>query len=100
VDKKEKNKNNDSEWQRGLGLFIQLSGWLVGPLVVSLFLGRWLDKRFDTRPWLFLLTTGIAFIITTIGIIKEARNFIKNIEQEAKNKANNLKSDNTSTKAK
>lgn len=99
MDKKEKNKNSSSDWQRGLALFIQLSGWLVGPLIASLFLGRWLDKKYDTSPWLFLATTGIAFVITTIGIVRETMRFIKNVEQEAKEtKTDNFKLDNNHQK--
>ena len=76
----------NSSWQRGLGLFAQLSGWLVGPLIASLFLGRWLDERYGTEPWLFLASTGLAFAITIYGMFSQAKKYIKAIEQEAKSK--------------
>nr|AQS29747.1 hypothetical protein [uncultured bacterium] len=79
-------KNSEMWWQPGLNLFFQLSGWLVGPLVGALFLGRWLDDRYQTKPWLFLLSVGVAFLITCLGIIKETMEYIRQIEKEAKTK--------------
>jgi len=72
------------DWQQGLQLFFQLSGWLVGPLVVGLFLGQWLDERYQTKPWLFLATTGLAFAVTCFGIVLKTREFIKQIENDSK----------------
>ncbi|MFA5022331.1 MAG: AtpZ/AtpI family protein [Patescibacteria group bacterium] len=86
--KPQKNASNSKEWQRGLNLFFQLSGWLVGPLIVALFLGNWLDQKFNTKPWLFLLTTGFAFIITGFGLVIETLKYIKDIEREIKDKNN------------
>lgn len=84
--RRDDNQGDKSFWQQGLSFFVQLSGWLVGPLVAALFLGKWLDKRYDTEPWLFLLSIGVAFLITSLGIIKEAMGFIKQIEREDRNK--------------
>ena len=78
--------NQSGGWQQGLALFIQLSGWLAGPLIIALFLGQWLDRRFATEPWLFLLTTAIAFGITVFGISFQAIKYIKTIEEQLKNK--------------
>lgn len=77
-------KNN---WQQaGLKLAFELSGWLVGPLVLALFVGNWLDSKYQTKPWLFLLSVGIAFAITCIGIVRETMQYIKDIEREAAQK--------------
>lgn len=89
-------KNN---WQQtGLKLAFELSGWLVGPLVLALFVGSWLDSKYQTKPWLFLLSVGIAFAITCIGIVRETMQYIKDIEREAEQKKSQqnqqLKKDN------
>jgi F0F1-type ATP synthase assembly protein I len=68
-----KNKDQNYWWREGLLLFMQMSGWIFVPVVFGLFLGRWLDRRFETEPWLFLGTTGLAFIISIVGMIGEAR---------------------------
>ncbi|MFA6410299.1 MAG: AtpZ/AtpI family protein [Candidatus Buchananbacteria bacterium] len=85
-----KTSGDDKEWQKGLSLFVQLSSWLVGPLIAALFLGNWLDQKFNTKPWLFLATTGFAFLITAFGLVKETTQYIKELEKEAKIKNNNL----------
>lgn len=51
---------------------VQLSGWLIGPPIAGLFLGKWLDERYQTAPWLFLATMLVAFGLSTFGIFKEA----------------------------
>ena len=78
--------NKDEGWQKGLSLFIQLSGWLVGPIVAALVLGKWLDGRYGTKPWLFLACTGVAFVITCFGLVMETKRYIKEIEKENKKK--------------
>lgn len=73
-------------WQPGLVLFIKLSGWIAGPIIVAVFLGEWLDKKFGTTPWLFLLTVGAAFVLSTFGIVKDALNEMGRIEKEVEKK--------------
>lgn len=76
-------------WQPGLLLFYRLSGWIAGPIIIALFIGKWLDKKYGMEPWLFLLSVGVAFIISTIGISKDALKEIRRIENEAKEKNKN-----------
>ena len=68
-------------WQPGILLFVQLSGWLVVPIILSVFLGKWLDQRYNTKPWLFLATVIVAFTISMFGIVKEASQAIKQMEK-------------------
>lgn len=91
----EKETNNPKApwWQPGLLLFSKLSGWIGGPVILALFIGRWLDGKYGTEPWLFLLSVGAAFIVSTIGITKETIKEIKKIEKEAK-EAKELKTKN------
>jgi len=70
-------------WQPALELFAQISGWLVVPIVAALFLGKWLDRRFDTEPFLFLGCLAAAFIITMIGLIKQSISAMKKMEKES-----------------
>ncbi len=79
------NKNpKDLWWQPGLVLFVKLSGWIAGPIIAGVFIGRWLDKKYHTDPWLFLLIVGIAFLFSTIGIVRESLKEMKRIEDENK----------------
>lgn len=80
-------KDNDATWwQPSLILFMRLSGWIGGPVIIALFVGKWLDDKYSTEPWLFLTTVGLAFITSSIGIAKEASEAIKKMSQDDKQK--------------
>ena len=71
-------------WSVGLKLFAQISGWIVFPILVGIYLGQWLDKRYNSEPWLFLICVGAAFIITNVGIVYQAKKSMNEILTEAK----------------
>ena len=73
-------------WQPGILLFAKLSGWIIGPKLVAIFIGKYLDEKYNTDPWLFLLSVGIAFGLSTFGIIRDAMKELKRIEKEEKDK--------------
>jgi F0F1-type ATP synthase assembly protein I len=76
-------------WQPGVILFGRLSGWIVGPILLGVFIGKWLDKKYNTEPWLFLFSVGIAFFLSTFGIVHDSMKELKRIErEEEKNKKN------------
>jgi F0F1-type ATP synthase assembly protein I len=87
--KPQKSNQFGPEWQKGLALFFELSGWLVGPLIIALFLGKWLDQKYQTDPWWFLTTTGIAFGFTIIGLVLETKKYLKSLEKELKDQNSN-----------
>lgn len=66
----------------GLGLFFKLSSWIVTPILGAVIIGRWLDKKYKTDPWLFLGAIAVAFIISVCGMIKDALAELKRIESE------------------
>ncbi|EKE20028.1 MAG: hypothetical protein ACD_8C00065G0002 [uncultured bacterium] len=68
----ENNKNNTvgSWWQAGLALFLRLSGWIVFPIITAVFIGKYLDKIFNTAPWLFLLCVIASFAFSITMIIR------------------------------
>jgi len=78
-------------WQPSLVLFTKLSGWIVGPVLFGVIIGKWLDKRYDSEPWLFLLSVGIAFFFSMFGIVRDALREMKRIEKEEAKKENNKK---------
>lgn len=80
---KEKNENEATWWQPSLILFGRLSGWIGGPIIFALFFGKWLDNKYGTEPKLFLLCIGIAFFVSTVGIVKDAMSAMNKIEMDA-----------------
>lgn len=69
-------------WQPGLVLFTRLSGWIAVPVILGVVVGKWLDKKYGTEPWLFLVTVGAAFFLSMFGIVKDALKEMKKIEKE------------------
>lgn len=89
------NKSKIPWWEPGMVLFARLSGWIAGPIIAALFVGKWLDKKYESEPWLFLISVGLAFIVSSIGIVKEAKEMMnKIIEDERLKKAQNSKKQN------
>ncbi len=78
---KEKDK---STWSIGLYLFSQLTAWIAGPIILAVIVGKWLDNKYNTGPWLFLICIFIAFILSNIGIVKQSLKSMKKIENIAK----------------
>ena len=70
-------------WQPGLVLFGRLSGWIGGPIIFAIFLGKWLDNKYGTEPKLFLLCVGVAFIVSTYGIVRDSMEAMKKITDDA-----------------
>lgn len=71
-------------WHAGLTVFAEVTGWIATPIIGALYLGRYLDTVFDSDPWYFLSLTGLAFVVSTVGITTTAGKYISKIEQENK----------------
>jgi len=88
-----KEKNKEVWWQPALVIGGEITGWIVGPLILALFLGDWLDKKYASAPKFLLISVGIAFVISNVGIITNTIKAAKKIEKD-KNNDNQRKSDN------
>ena len=78
-------------WQPAVMMFIRFSSWIFAPVIIAIFIGKWLDNKYQTAPWLFLATVGFAFLISIFGLIKTVKEEYSKIEkagnnQEAKHK--------------
>jgi len=79
-----KEKQQVPWWQPALILFIQLSGWIIVPIIVAMFLGQWLDSKYGTEPWLYITSVGIAFLMSVAGITMEVLKYKKQIDKTNK----------------
>jgi F0F1-type ATP synthase assembly protein I len=75
-------------WRDALLAFSRMSGWVVGPVIVALFFGKWLDKKFDTAPYLFIGVTGLAFIVSMYGLFREGVNYKRDTEAKLNSEKN------------
>jgi F0F1-type ATP synthase assembly protein I len=87
--KKDQEPKNIAWWQPAIMIFLKFSVWIFVPVLAALFIGKWLDKRFGTDPWLFLGLIAFAFAISMFGIIKGTSEEYKKIEGEEKDKSSN-----------
>ena len=82
-------KDNNKQaawWQPALIMFGKISVWVVVPILGSLFLGRYLDNHFGTKPILFIATTILALTVSVIAIARICLQYIRDIEEEQKDK--------------
>ncbi len=68
-------------WQPAIMMSAKLSAWVAGPIIIALYLGKWLDKKYDSAPKLLLLCVGLAFITSMVGLIKNTITEAKKISQ-------------------
>ncbi len=79
-------ENEKNYWlQVGLKMFAESSGWIAVPIVGALFLGRWLDNKYDSQPLFFLCLVVLAFIISSVGIARVGIKYMKMIEKNETN---------------
>lgn len=71
-------------WQPAVIMFAKMSGWVVTPVIVAIFLGRFLDAKYDIEPWGSLLAVFVAFLISVYGIVKNAKQEYRRMDEEDK----------------
>ncbi len=73
-------------WQEGVSLFSEVTGLIVGPIVVALYGGRALDNIYSTEPIFFLGLTGLAILLSIFFIVRITYRYLDKIDREAKAK--------------
>ncbi len=69
-------------WQPAILIFTKMSAWIIFPVVLGAFLGRYLDSRWDSEPWIFLGAVVLAFALSVYGLIKTAREELKKMDND------------------
>ncbi|MEA3399548.1 MAG: AtpZ/AtpI family protein [Patescibacteria group bacterium] len=77
-----KEKKKKLWWKPAITIAINISGWVAGPIIIALFLGKHLDKKYDTAPWIFIGLTIIAFIISITAIWKILKKYLDSINND------------------
>ncbi len=72
----------DESWGVALRTMVNVSVWIAFPIIVGLYLGKWLDNRFETSPWLFLTTMAVSFFISIYGLTVHALREFKRIDRK------------------
>jgi len=80
-------QNTKAWWQPAMALFLRMSVWIVTPVVVAAFIGKWIDKTYGSAPWGFLGIMGLSFFFSMFVIIRIVLSEYAKIEKsEEKNK--------------
>lgn len=74
-----KNSQDKDLWRLGLTAFAQMSGAIAFPVLIALFVGRFLDEKYNTGYLYFLSLTGLAFVISCISIALIGLKYLKQI---------------------
>ena len=69
-------------WRDGLFLFMNLSGYILGPLAAGYLIGTYIDTRLDSAPWGLVSASVLGFILSTIGILVETIKYLKKVEKK------------------
>lgn len=88
--KNTKEREVKDTWGSAFVIFLRLSNWIVWPVLFAVIIGNWLDNKYGKEPWLLLLSVGISFIVSMIGLTINALKEIK--KQEKSNDRDNRKS--------
>ena len=83
-DKNGSNAENNYWWSQGLILFARFSSWIIAPVLLGVFLGRWLENKFGGGQFIFLATVGVSFLISMAGLVLETTKEYRRIEEESK----------------
>ncbi len=76
--------NNSQKENKEGNLFSVVSlAWELGyvvavPLIIFALVGRFLDKKLETSPWIFLLGVVISIIVSVFMVYRKADKIIKN----------------------
>lgn len=65
-----------------LGMLYHTSASIFGPLLIFIPIGFFLDKYFQTKPWILLGSVLIAFILTNVLIFKKIRKLMKKFDTQ------------------
>lgn len=65
-------------------MFLRLSVWIAGPVIIALYLGDWLDEKYGTEPWLFLGCMILAFLVSLYGLVKNTAAEFNKMEKNKK----------------
>ena len=69
-------------------IFADFSASIAVPAVLGALLGKWLDTRYGTKPYLLIACLAAALLLTAINIVHKAKYYNK--EYSRLNENNNL----------
>jgi F0F1-type ATP synthase assembly protein I len=59
-----------------LQIFTKVSVWIIGPVLFSLIIGKYLDSKYNTAPWILGLALTLSFTLSMFMIVKIAKKYM------------------------
>ncbi|RJO59422.1 AtpZ/AtpI family protein [Candidatus Parcubacteria bacterium] len=75
-------KNGKTGFWQALSLAWEFGYVIAIPIVIFALLGRILDKKFGTSPWLLLAGILISILISSFGLIAKFKKMLKKLESD------------------
>ncbi|MHB1414509.1 MAG: AtpZ/AtpI family protein [Chloroflexota bacterium] len=63
-------------------ILLQLGFIVVSSILLSLFLGLWVDDRFGTAPWGVLAGIVVGVLAGTVGVVRLVAKVIKEVSDQ------------------
>lgn len=78
------NEDKKEPWFKSeyLRVFIHISSWIVGPVLLTSIIGNYLDKKFNSSPLILGVGLAISFTISMVAIVKIAKKYDKDVLKE------------------
>ena len=71
-------------WRDGVIIFVKVSGYIAIPVILASIIGKSLDRKYNSDPFIFLSLVMVAFATTISLIWREMRVYKSKIEKEEK----------------
>ena len=81
-------KNQRLAMYRGLGGYGTLGLEIVASILLGLFGGRWLDRRFDTEPWLMWIGFAFGIVMAVRAVQRALQMMRRETEREEREQGN------------
>lgn len=60
-------------WHDSLMSFFRISAWIIGPILIGVILGDWLDTKLGTTPFIEIVLTGLLFAFSIFRMIRSGK---------------------------
>ena len=69
-------------WKPAITVFANISVWIIVPILIALFLGKYLDNKYDSGHRFFFILIAGAFLVTIFGLIIILRKYMTKMKEE------------------
>lgn len=59
-----------------LQVFARVSAWIITPVIFSLIIGKYLDNKFNTTPWILCVSLATSFTLSMVMIVRIAKKYM------------------------